>query len=110
MTIKTKQFSNEERIEFWKNHYKLWEESSLSQAEYCRQNNLNKQLFSKWKNKISNNSENMKLVEIPISNLAIETLGNEMELIINDSVKIKLNINYNEELLQKILKTFGVSF
>ena len=104
MAIKTKQFSIKERINFWKNHLSCWEQSQLSQSEYCRQNNLDKYLFSKWKIKLNDKAENTGFIEIPINNLAKEPSNTGIELIINDSVKIKLDENYNENLLKKVLR------
>lgn len=108
MAIKTKQFSLAEKIDFWKNHLSYWKQSKLSQAEYCRQNNLNKCLFSKWKIKLFNEKENKPFIEIPIENFTKESSKNGIELVINDSIKVMLDKNYNEELLIKLLKTMGV--
>lgn len=44
--------NHKERIDFWSNHIKKWKESSLSQSEYSRNNNISKQQLSKWKGKI----------------------------------------------------------
>ena len=51
---------------FWKKHVSLWEQSGLSQAEYCRQHNLLATTFSNWKYKFMKQSEPLELVPVPI--------------------------------------------
>jgi hypothetical protein len=49
----------------WSEHIENWQASSISQAEYCRRNNLQQYKFSYWKR---------KLLEPPESNfVALET-------------------------------------
>jgi hypothetical protein len=33
----------------WQSHVEAWRESGLSQADYCRQQGLNRKTFSAWK-------------------------------------------------------------
>ncbi len=42
----------EETRELWRNHIHSWQESGLSQAEFCRQNNLKPRQFLYWKKRI----------------------------------------------------------
>ena len=41
-----------ETRELWGNHVRTWQESGLSQAEFCRQNNLKPRQFLYWKKRI----------------------------------------------------------
>ena len=107
MAIKSTKLSYEERIKFWSNHMKSLKKSKLTQAEYCRQNDLKPYMLSKWKITLLNKSDNNSFIEIPLNNLTKKSSNAELELIINDSIKIRLDENYNEELLLRILKTIG---
>ena len=98
----------EHKVEFWKNHLNIWKKRKISQAKYCKQNNLNQNMFSKWKRILSTDKEKLSLVELPLTAIKHETLCSEIELIINESIKIRLDDNFNQELLKKILKIFGV--
>ena len=40
-----------ERRQFWQSHLDAWALTGLSQAEYCRQNNLKTHRFTYWKRK-----------------------------------------------------------
>ena len=42
---------------FWHDHFKGWEKSGLSQATYCRRNDLKNCLFHYWKRKRSKPSQ-----------------------------------------------------
>jgi hypothetical protein len=95
---------NPKRWEFWKDQIKSWEESSLSQAEYCRGKSLDKRLFSKWKNRLLKVNEN-NLVEIPIEVKGGFSHSDDIELIIKDRYKIKVYSNFNRETLKRLIET-----
>jgi len=42
---------------YWHDHFKSWEKSGLSQAAYCRHNDLKYCLFHYWKRKLSKPSQ-----------------------------------------------------
>ena len=39
----------------WRRHVEAWRESGLSQADYCRQQNLNPKTFSLWTRRVQDN-------------------------------------------------------
>jgi hypothetical protein len=96
--------------EFWQNQVLTWRQSGQNQSQYCRSNNLNQNAFSKWKLKLENYSEDSKkisFIEIPFENSP--SLESELELIIRNDYKIKLNHDFDASLLKKILAVFGES-
>jgi hypothetical protein len=46
----------EETRELWSNHVRAWQESGLSQAAYCRQQQIKSRKFLYWKKRILGNS------------------------------------------------------
>ena len=63
--------SDDEREQFWLSHMESWTPSGLSQAEYCRQNDLNIARFRYWKRRFSmkkllNLSKNQKVAYIEL--------------------------------------------
>jgi hypothetical protein len=57
----------EEGPEYWQNHLDNWTRSGLSQAAYCRNNDLDYDRFRKWKERLSaypSASTSIKLVEV----------------------------------------------
>ena len=53
--------------ECWVKHIETWENSSLSQQAYCRENNLKACQFSYWKGKLSDNKASLTKNFVPIS-------------------------------------------
>ncbi|HOV13306.1 MAG TPA: hypothetical protein PK771_03390 [Spirochaetota bacterium] len=45
--------SERKKVYFCKEQIEKWKSSGLNQSEYCRLNNLNKNSFSKWEIKFS---------------------------------------------------------
>ena len=39
----------------WRRHVEAWRESGLSQADYCRQQGLNRKTFSVWTRRVQGN-------------------------------------------------------
>ena len=46
-----------EKHQFWEDHVQAWEHSGLTQAEYCRQNNLKNHRWWYWRKRISHPPE-----------------------------------------------------
>jgi uncharacterized protein with WD repeat len=61
-----RQASLEERERFWDEHLREWRSSGLSQAQYCRENNLSSKTFAYWKRKKKAAGGSVRLVEIPM--------------------------------------------
>ena len=95
---------NMERENFWKDKISAWEKSGLNQSEFCKQNNIDKQLFSKWKIRISKNNGN-NFVQIPFKIEKDFSSLSEIELIIKEQYKIKVQSNFDPETLKKLIKT-----
>lgn len=58
---------DEEAAECWQNHLDNWARSGLSQASYCRNNDLDYNRFRRWKERLStypSTSTSIKLVEV----------------------------------------------
>jgi hypothetical protein len=53
-------------FEKWAKLIGQWKESGLSQAEFCRQHNLDCRYFSKWKSKLEQGKSKTPFLEIPL--------------------------------------------
>jgi len=98
---------NQERRSYWHDQFESWEKSGIPQSEYCRQNNIDIHLFSKWKNKLSKNNElkGNKFVQIPQKTTNELSKPSEIELAIKDQYKIKVANNFDPETLKKLVST-----
>lgn len=98
--------NKEEKIEFWKRHKKEFEKSNLKAKEYCEREKINFYSFRDWRKKVDK-IKGKRLVEIPI-NIENAKERSEFELIINDSIKIKIPIDFDSNTLAKLLTSLGV--
>ena len=95
-----------ERQDYWQNKIKLWEEGGLSQSEYCRQNNIDQQQFSKWKIRLSKNTKN-KFVRINVKLRKDFPNPACLELVIKENYTIKIHSDFNPDTLKKLIETIG---
>jgi len=56
----------------WRQHVKAWRESGLSQADYCRQQGLNRKTFSLWTRRAQGDPSmdmdaSLKLISVQVS-------------------------------------------
>ncbi len=98
-----------ERKIFFRNHISTWKKSNLSQAKYCKQNNLKITTFIDWKNRFDSKSLE-KFIELPHDKIQ-KTIKSEglIELKIKNLFTIKITRPFDANLLKEILVVLGVS-
>jgi hypothetical protein len=96
--------------QYWLDHVYKQERSSLNATEYCNKNNLRVKTFYKWRKKIEAEDKDIKgeeksLVELPAKAFPIlQTKQSYYDLIINNSIRIRVSKYFDSELLARILK------
>lgn len=98
--------SNPELKSFWKAHISKWEVSGLTQAEYCRINNLKKTRFTYWKIKLQ--KENLPLSVVEISQASINQvfgINKNSSITLHSKSGFHLDIpdNFSSAALKQIL-------
>ena len=92
--------SDDEREQFWKSHIESWSPSGLSQAEYCRRNDLNIPRFRYWKRRFCKENLPLEFVQVPSvpvkSNQLFQHTG-------NPSLRITMNSEFTIEVLDNFL-------
>ena len=84
----------------WQHHIEKWKASGLSQAEYCRKNDLRSRAFGYWKRKLE--KQNLpELVEVPVS---LGTAG-VLKLNIGHQFQIEIPDGFSSSTLGQILLT-----
>ena len=56
----------------WRRHVEAWRESGLSQADYCRQQNLNRKTFSLWTRRVQDDLSLSK--DSPLELISVQVL------------------------------------
>lgn len=105
MAEETREEINREREESWTRHIKGWEESGLTQIEYCRQNNLSKHRFTYWKCKRHRKDEPVKFVSLcptrTTRNASLKDTG--VRLIIRDRYRVEVGEGFSEDVLHRLI-------
>ena len=93
-------------IDFWKEQIEKWNSSGLNQSEYCRQNNLNKVSFYKWRIKLFSDQD---LSKSDFINFQINktTQYSEIEFVYKEDFNFKLKADFDRELLKDVLEVIG---
>ena len=97
---------NEVRRKFWKSHIKHWSESSISQLEYCRQNDLIPHQFTYWKTKFKNQNLPVEFIQVMPEPMNID-LAN-LKLNIGQGLQIEIPDGFTSTTLERVLTTLKV--
>ena len=89
----------------WAKHIKQWQESGLSQSEYCRQNNLSVKLFSLRKRKILNSKpDTKKFIKISPPVNTDSSFSYEYEIILQGNIRIRVSRDFNPEKTKNLIR------
>ena len=103
----TREERNREKQEFWSNHIKAWEKSSLSQIEYCKENSLSRHRFTYWKSKQTKKSEGITFMPVfngPMPRLQKTTHDfAPLKLILREKYRIEIGDGFSSTTLQKLI-------
>ncbi len=104
--LKTWKERNQERQAFWKTHLDQWSESSMTQREYCRQNDLIAHRFTYWKIKFKNKNLPVEFVQISPEPMKIDPC--ELKLNIGLGLQIEIPDGFSRTTLEQVLVTLKV--
>lgn len=95
--------------EYWNHLIREWETSGKSKKAYCRENDLSYWNFICWNGKLANKLENEQpLVRITAeAPQSIKHTHHEIDIILNDNLKIRIHNSYDSALLKKLLTDLG---
>ena len=100
--------TRKEKQKYWKSHIEAWLQSNLSQAEYCRRQNLPLKSFRYRKRRLSSlQKQNQSFVPVKIQTDPVITSDLEpaLRLVLHNGVKIEVADNFNSCTLQKLIRT-----
>jgi hypothetical protein len=98
------------RREYFGEHVRRWQESGLTQREYCRVEGLVVSAFGYWKRKLcgaGEGEEAAELVEVACSGIR-ETTSGAVVLRIGDRLSIVVKEDTDEVLLERVLRMMKV--
>lgn len=99
--------SSEKRNQYWQEKIKAFNESGLSQKQFCRQLNIGYWSFNQWKRRLENNQETMAVVEIQSRPVRSFDISENRIIIENNSMQI--SVPATSEMINAIIKVMGES-
>lgn len=91
-----------EQTRIWAKRLKEQERSGLSQAAYCRRENLNEKQFYYWRRKAKDSNESKgKFIEVSGASKS------NFELHLQNGLRVNVPVNFEEEGLKKLLEVLG---
>jgi len=96
----------ESRRDFWNNHIRTWQESECTQIEYCKKNDINKNTFQYWKNRIKKGwkkCNESKLVEVTLRKSP--SSNSDIIIILKNGLKIQINSDADIILIKEIISS-----
>jgi hypothetical protein len=96
----------EQKRTYWKQHIDSWQETGLSQAEYCRRNNLKHHQLVYWKKRFLKTETDVSFVPLKLEDLLDipdRTDRSSLCLVINNHFKIEIRAGFDAQLLRQLI-------
>lgn len=100
---------NRKKALYWADHIKRWEESGLSQIDYCRANNLSRHHFTYWKCKNSRKNKPIKFIPV-VTKPSTSSLHSNIEPLkvhVGDKYRIEVGEGFSGETLIRLINTLS---
>ena len=96
----------EQKRSYWKQHIDNWQQTSLTQVEYCRQHNLKHHQLVYWKKRFLKTETNVSFVPLKLEDL-LEIPARQdqaaLTLVINNQFKIEIRAGFDAQLLRQLI-------
>ena len=96
----------EQKRSYWKQHIDSWQETGLTQAEYCRRHNLKHHQLVYWKKRFSHTETGVSFVSLKLENmLPTQELPDRDSfcLVINNHFKVEIRAGFDAQLLRQLI-------
>ena len=88
--------SLQEKRDFWRQQVLDWQDSKLSQVEYCHRHNLSRTRFSYWSRRFNPKPVPVALVQL--------SAGSGLRLVVNDRYQVEIDERFSPGTLQHLLQ------
>ncbi len=99
----------ERKQQYWGDHLLTWRKSGLTQAEYCRRNQLSTKCFTYWKCKTQRPDPPMQLVPLPVPGRPMieHRQSAELVLVLGDRYRVEVSDGFNPGTLEKVVQVLA---
>ena len=104
--MKNKQITSKaEKRRYWQGHIEFWQQSGLSQAEYCRRNSLPVKSFGYWKRRNSRSSKGqLNFFPLVLSNPVVRPGHASLQLTLQEKrFAIEIEEDFSPSTLKKLI-------
>lgn len=93
-----------EKQKRWQHHVEQWSKSGISQAEYCRQNNLNVRCFHYFKSRLQQKNLPVQFVQVPVEPVSAPSI---LKLNTGSGFQVEIPDGFSQVTLAKVLQVIG---
>lgn len=96
----------EQKRSYWKQHLDSWQQTGLTQAEYCRRYNLKHHQLVYWKKRFLKTETDVSFVPLKLSDLLDlpePSLPAGLCLVVNNEFKIEIRHGFDADLLRHLI-------
>ena len=104
------QLSRAEQLEqkriYWKQQIEQWQQSGLTQAEYCRRNNLKHHQLVYWKKRYLKTETDVSFAAVKLEDLLdtpAPTAPASLTVVIDNQLKVEVTDGFNPQLLRQLI-------
>ncbi len=95
-----------ERTQFWQHHIQAWQESGLSQVEYCRRNDLIRHRFGYWRKRIeSPQNDDVSFVPVTLHSNRSGLASQVVSVTTPNGYRIELGNGSDPILIRQLMQT-----
>jgi hypothetical protein len=99
MTVQKIQNTSQEKRAHWQQHIDQWQQSGLSQIEYCRRNQIKKYQWRYWKKRLTASQSPAMLVPVTIPSQSAPCL----RVIVDEHIAIEVPTDFDPTALNKVI-------
>ena len=89
----------QEKRAYWQHHIDQWQQSGLSQIEYCRRNRIKKHQWGYWKKRLTTPKSPAMLVPVTIHPHSASCL----RVLVDDCIAIEVPDGFDPATLTKVI-------
>lgn len=87
----------------WREHVRKWQESGLTQAEYCRRNGIDRWRLHYWKKRFSQSEPEISFVEIAFPPSCRAQRSSVLRVWVSERYRIEIESGFDPAVLQQVV-------
>jgi len=96
----------EQKRTYWKQQIDHWQQTGLTQVEYCRRHNLKHHQLVYWKKRFLKSESDVSFVPIKLDDpldIPVQPDNASLSLVVDNHFKIEINAGFDARLLRQLI-------